>query len=414
MPPISPQSLAILGAGPVGLEAAALGLELGFDVHVFERGDVGAHLAAWGHVRMFTPWRMNIGPASARLLARHGWDALAADACPTGLELAEQVLLPLAATPELKARVHAHSQVVQVSRHGARKSDSMENAAREAHPFRLLVRDQGGRENFLHAHAVVDATGVYSTPNWAGTGGIPARGETYLAPQMSYHPDDVLGLRRERHAGKTTLVIGGGSSAITTVVALAQLAAEVPGTRVSWITRRPMPGSPNEVANDSLPARAALYAECRRLQAGGSPAVQWTGGCEVEGFEYNSATHRYRVQLATAAGARIEEADQVIVNCGYGPDPLLHRELKIHECYATLAPMKLATALLASGTDDCMRVPAQGVDALANPEPGYFILGAKSYGRGATAFLLETGYQQVATVMAALAERAGLRATQEA
>ncbi len=414
MSQISPNSLAILGAGPVGLEAAALALELGFDVHVLERGDIGAHLLAWGHVRMFTPWRMNIGPASARLLRRHGWKAPADDACPTGLELAEQVLLPLSATPELKARVHAHSQVVQASRHGARKGDLLGNAERETHPFRLFVRDQGGRENYLHAHAVVDATGVYSTPNCAGTGGLLARGESYLAPQLSYHADDVLGLRRERHAGKTTLVIGGGSSAITTVAALAQLATEVPGTRVSWVTRRATPGFANEVANDSLPARAALLADGRRLQLGGSPDVQWTGGCEVEGFEYNSATHRYRVQLVTAAGARIEEADQVIVNCGYGPDPVLHRELQIHECYATLAPMKLSAALLSSGTSDCTQVPAQGASVLANPEPGYFILGAKSYGRSASAFLLETGYQQVAEALAVLAERAGLRTPQEA
>jgi len=414
MPPIPPNSLAILGAGPVGLEAAALALELGFDVHVFERGDVGSHLLAWGHVRMFTPWRMVVGPASARLLARSGEAIPAGEACPTGLELAEQVLQPLATTPELKARVHRHSQVVQVSRHGVRKGDALDERERESHPFRLLVRDQGGRENYLHAHAVVDATGVYSTPNWAGTGGIPARGETYLAPQMSYHPDDVLGLRRERHTGKTTLVIGGGTSAITTVAALAQLASEAPGTRVSWVTRRTTPGFANEIANDSLPSRAALLAEGRRLQQGGSDAVQWTGGCEVEGFEYNSATHRYRVQLATAAGARIEEADQVIVNCGYGPDPWLHRELQIHECYESLAPMKLAAALQASGTSDCTQVPAQGASELANPEPGYFILGAKSYGRGATAFLLETGFRQVSEALAALAERAGLRTPQEA
>jgi thioredoxin reductase len=414
MPQTTQHSLAILGAGPVGLEAAALALELGFDVHVLERGDVGAHLLAWGHVRMFTPWRMNVGPASARLLARHGWSAPPADECPTGSELAERVLQPLAATPELKARVHTHSPVVQVSRHGARKSDLLPSPAREAHPFRLLVRDQGGRENYLHAHAVVDSTGVYATPNWAGTGGIPARGESYLAPQMSYHPDDVLGLRRERHAGKTTLVIGGGTSAITTVAALARLAEEVPGTRASWVTRRAAPGSAHERADDSLPARAALLAEGRRLQQGGSAAVQWTGGWEVEGFEYNSATHRYRAQLAGANGARFEEGDQVIVNCGYGPDPLLHRELKIHECFSTLAPMRLATALEESGTSDCTQVPAQAASVLANPEPGYFILGAKSYGRGATAFLLETGHRQVAEALAALAEHAGLRAPQEA
>ena len=413
MPETSRHSLAILGAGPVGLEAAALALELGFDVHVLERGEPGAHALAWGHVHMFTPWRMNVGPASARQLARHGWSAPPLVECPTGLELAERVLQPLAATPELKPRVHAHSQVLHVSRHGARKNERAGGSPRHEHPFRVLVRDPGGRENFLHAHAVIDATGTFGQPNWAGTGGIPARGETYLAPQMSYHPDDVLGLRRERHAGKTTLVIGGGASALTTVLLLAQLADEVPGTKVAWVSRRATPGFAGETADDSLPARAALYAEGRRLQGGGNDAVHWTGGGEVEQIEYNSGTHRYRAQFATPTGARMEEADQVIINCGFGPDTSLYRELRVHECFETLAPMKLAAALQGAGTTDCTQIPAFGAELLTNPEPGFFIVGAKSYGRSSN-FLLQTGYQQVADVLAPLAERAGLRTPQEA
>ena len=137
--------------------------------------------------------------------------------------------------------------------------------------------------------------------------------------------------------------------------------------------------------------------------------MRWVGGAEVEGFEYNSATHRYRVQLATANGARIEECDQVIANTGYGPDASLYRELQVHECYATLAPMKSAAARLEAG-GDCMTVPAFGVDLLANPEPNFFILGAKSHGRDSQ-FLLRTGYQQVGDVLAELARRAGLAAT---
>jgi hypothetical protein len=379
---------------------------LGFDVHVFERGEVGAHALAWGHVRMFTPWRMNVGPASARLLSRQSWSAPDPDARPSGAELAERVLAPLAAAPELKPRVHAHTQVAHVSRHGVRKTDA---AARTDHPFRLLVRDAGGRENFLHAHALIDASGVYGQPQWAGTGGIPARGETYLAPQMSYHPDDVLGLRRERYAGRTTLVLGGGASAITTVVGLEQLARETPNTRVTWVTRRTEPGFAGEVANDPLPARAALYAEGRRLQAGGSPHVKWWGGGECEGLEYNSATHRYRAQFAAQNAARMEDADQVIVNAGLGPDTSLYRELRVDESGETLAPATLSEALRASGTRDCTKVPVFDAATLATSEPGFFILGAKSYGRS-SAFLLETGYRQVAAVLAALAEAAGLRA----
>lgn len=403
MPTVARNSLAIIGAGPIGLEAAAAAVERGFDVHVFERGEVGSHAVAWGHVRMFTPWSMNTGPAGARLLARAGWTAPPAGECPTGAELAGRLLAPLAATPELASRVHAHSQVVHVGRTATLKGERIGDPSRGEKPFRLLVRDTGGRENFLHAFAVIDASGTYGSPNWAGSGGIPARGELYLAPQMSYHCDDVLDLRRARHAGKRTLVIGGGASAATTVCALAQLAAEVPGTAVTWVTRG-TGALAGEVANDPLPARAALHAAARALRSGEDPAVTWVGGADVEGIEYNSATHRYRVVLEVGGQARLEEADQVIVNAGYGPDNSLYRELQIHECWASRGPMKLSAALLASGSADCLAVPPAGADTLANPEPNFYILGAKSYGRH-NSFLLRTGFTQVEDALGALASR---------
>ena len=402
MPEVLAHSLAIIGAGPIGLEAAAAALELGFDVHVFERGEVGAHTIAWGHVRMFTPWRMNLGPASQRLLQKHGWAPPPGDDLPTGNELALRVLQPLARTPELKDRVHEHSQVVHVSRRGQLKADHIGKSERRDTPFRLLVRDAGGRENFLHAFALIDASGTYGAPNHAGSGGIPARNELYLGPQLCYHVDDVLGLRRERYAGKRTLVLGGGASAATSVHALVQLAHEVPGTSVLWVTRRAEPGLTSAVANDSLSSRAALAAGSLALQTGSDPAVTWAGGAVIDGLEYNSATHRYRVQLMIGDQARIEEVDQVLVNAGFGPDDSIYRELQVHECYGSRGPMKLSAALLGADTTDCTAVPAFGIDALKNPEPDFYIVGAKSYARY-NSFLLQTGYQQVADVLTGLA-----------
>jgi thioredoxin reductase len=401
-------SLAVIGAGPIGLEIAAAALERGFDVHVFERGDIGAHLQAWGHVRLFTPWSMNVGPASARLLARHGWTAPDPAAHPTGAEMVTALLEPLAATPELKGRLHHHAQVVHVSRRGILKGEGVgEPAKRRQHPFRLLVRDSGGRESVLHAFAVVDASGVYGTPNWAGTGGIPARGESYLAPQMSYRCDDVAGLRRARHAGRRTLVIGGGATAATTVVALAALAAEAEGTTVAWVTRDARGALAGEVENDPLAGRAELHAAAHALQHGANPAVTWTGGEEVEGFEYNSATHRYRVTFSSGETNRVEEADEVVINTGFGPDDSLYRELQVHECWASRGPMKLSAALL--GSSDCMTAPAGDPDMLVNPEPDFYVLGAKAYARYNT-FLLATGYAQVTQVVERLAADLGVEA----
>ena len=395
-------SMAVIGAGPIGLEAVSAALELGFDAHLFERGEVGAHPLAWGHVTMFTPWRMNLGPTSKRRLEAAGWTAPDPGSLPTGLELVERYLQPLASLPDLAPRVHTHAQVVHISRRGMLKGDAIGSSERREHPFRLLVRDQGGRESFLHAFSVIDASGVYGQPNWAGDGGIPGRGELYLAPQMAYHVDDVLGLRRARYAGKRTLVIGSGASAATVVSDLATLAAGAPGTTAVWVTRDAAAQLYADVADDPLPARRALYARARSCVSGEIPAVTHVGGAVVEGFEFNSATHRYRVQLVLGDQPRIEEADQVIVNTGFGPDNSIYRELQVHECYASRGPMKLSAALLGAGAADCLSVPAFGADVLANPEPDFYILGNKSYGRSPH-FLLETGYRQVTDVLEKLA-----------
>ena len=400
MPPPSPRSLAIVGAGPIGLECAFAALDAGFDVHVFERGEVGSHPLAWGHVRMFTPWRMNVGPASLQHLARGGGAPPSGNECPTGQDLVERYLQPLAVLPELGDRVHTHTQVVAVGRRDLIKGDANTGGRRRESPFRLLVRDAGGRENYLHAFAVIDASGVYGQPGWAGDGGIPARNETYLRPQMAYHVEDVLGVRRARYASKRTLVLGGGASAITVVSDLAQLAADVPGTSAVWVTRCGAGDVGRPVADDPLAGRRALLARGRELASGADPAVTHVGGAMVEAFEFNSATHRYRVTLRIGDQPRVEEVDQVIVNTGFGPDASIYRELQVHECYSTLGPMKLAAAL--DGSTDCLTAPVLGAEVLQNPEPDFYILGHKSYGRSSH-FLLETGYRQVADVIARLA-----------
>ncbi len=393
-------TLAIVGAGPVGLEAACAALDRGFDVHVFERGEPGAHVSAWGHVRMFSPWRDVVGPCSAARLTAAGWTPPPADERPTGAELVERVLDPLARLPELKERVHGSAQVVAIGRRGALRNDPDGDDARDARPFRLLVRDAGGRENFLHAAAVIDASGTYGRPRHAGDGGVPARGEPYLAPQLSWHPDDVAGLRRARHAGRRTLVLGGGASAATTVDALLGLASEVPGTSVVWATRSAEPRCAGEVDDDPLPARADLFARVRAAATAPDSPVAWIGGAMLDGLEYNSATHRYRAALRVGEAIRQEEVDAVVANVGYDADPALHRELRVRTCERTGALLALAEARR-SGAD------AAGVAALSSGEPGCFVLGAKAYGRD-RGFELKTAWRQVAAVIDGLATSRGL------
>lgn len=398
--PLPPRNtLAIVGAGPIGIEAALAAIDAGFDVHVFEQGEPGAHPIAWGHVRMFTPWRMNTGPVTARHLAATGWKAPDAGTCPSGLEFASACLQPAAALPEFENRLHTHAQVVQIGRRATLKGEHIGTGARRDQPFRLLVRDQGGRENFLHAFAVIDASGVYGQPVRAGEGGLPARQELYLAPQMDYHLADVLGERRAQFAGKRTMVIGAGASAATAVADLAKLADEAEGTGVVWATRERDVYA--EIPDDPLAGRRALYARARELAGGAHAAVTRIPGAEVEGFEYNSATHRYRVTLNVGDERRMEEVDRVLIHTGFAPDRSIHRELQVHECYATEGLMNVSAALL--GQTDCLDPGASGIDVLKSPEPDFYVLGHKSYGRSPY-FLLEHGYAQVEAVVAQLAK----------
>ena len=75
------KTVAILGAGPVGLAAAAHVLERGMEPIVLEAGpEVGHAVRQWGHVRMFSPWEYNVDKAAERLLAAAGWNTPRPDA----------------------------------------------------------------------------------------------------------------------------------------------------------------------------------------------------------------------------------------------------------------------------------------------------------------------------------------------
>lgn len=364
MPSCSPTSVAIVGAGPLGLEAALAALDHGLDPVIYEQGEVGAHPLAWGHVRLFTPWRMDVGRHAREHLEATGWTMPEAEALPTGSELVERYVEPLAALPELKDRVRTFTQVVAVGRHGLRPGEG-DPGTRRTHPFRLLLRDPGGRESLAHAAALLDLTGIYANPGWAGTGGIPARDEATLRPEFAYHLDDVLGLDRQRYAGKRTVLVGEGTFAATTLAALARLADEAPGTSVTWLTRAAADGIFPGAEHDPLPARRELRLRARALAAGAHAAVTHVGGAEVEAFDADRDARRYRVRFEVAGESRAEEADRVVVHVGFGPDDRIHR-------------------------------------ALDDGEPRFVTLGHEPHGPE-PGVLLETGYRRVDDAVARLA-----------
>lgn len=400
--------IAVIGGGPIGLEVAVAARSLDWQVTVFEKGEVAAHVRSWGHARLFSPFSMNRSEAGAALLASSGHALPSDDAYLTAEEYRSTYLLPIAQHPILRGVIHAGETVVAIARRGFIKKDV--SPARADAPFRLLVRTAQGMERVEDADVVVDASGTYGRPNALGAGGMPCPGEAAAEPRIARGLCDILGRDRKIFAGKRVLLVGGGHTAATSAIALASLAHDAPGTNVVWVTRADRSPLFPARADDPLAERRALEAEANRVAAGGAPNVAWRGGLEVVEIAPAASGSALRVRLAGAAGEAEEIADQILANVGFGPDNSIYKELQVHECYATLGPMKLSAAVLGAGSTDCLGQTTHGLDTLVNPEPGFFILGAKSYGRNPN-FLLRVGIEQVRDLFRILTGDAALDVT---
>ncbi|MGW2094292.1 FAD-dependent oxidoreductase [Promicromonospora sukumoe] len=388
----------VIGAGPVGLAAAAHLLERGLEPLVLEAGSgPGAAVASWGHVRLFSPWRYDVDAAARRLLAGTGWTEPDPDALPTGGDLVRDYLTPLAGA--LGDRVRHGARVTDVARDGADRSRSL---GRERRPY--LVRYTVGAETReVRARAVLDASGTYGTPNPLGLSGLRAVGEERAAEHLSGALPDVLGADRARFAGRTILVVGMGHSAANTLLSLVDLATDEPGTRIVWAirggsARRLYGGGPD----DELPARGLLGTRLRdAVEAGG---VELLTRVAIERLD-PAGQDGVRV-LGTARSDGVDGAldlrvDTIVNATGFRPDLDLLREVRLDLDPVVEAPRAIAP-LIDPNHHSCGTVPAHGETELAHPDDGFYLVGMKSYGRAPT-FLLATGYEQVRSVVAALA-----------
>jgi thioredoxin reductase len=389
------KTIAIIGAGPVGLAAAAHALERGLTPTVLEAGTEVAHaVRQWGHVRMFSPWQHNIDHAAERLLAAVGWNSPDPRQYPTGAELVERYLDPLATRTALADHIQTSSRVTAISRVGF---DKVKTRGREQAPFEIRYRNGAGPKT-LRADAVIDASGTWASPNGAGANGLAAIGEPEGRDHIAYGMPDVRGRDRMRYAGKAVAVLGSGHSAIGTLIELVHLKGEAPGTQVIWLLRGDKPEKAfGGGAKDKLTARGELGAAFARLVAEGR--VQIEPAFRVSHLDVQQG--RLRVRAGSACCGRHTVVDELIVATGFQPDLSFLRELRIAldpalECPPALAP------LIDPNEHSCGTVRPHGARELAQPEPGFYLAGMKAYGRAPT-FLMRTGFEQVRSIVAEIA-----------
>ncbi|WP_394552493.1 NAD(P)-binding domain-containing protein [Agromyces sp. MMS24-JH15] len=399
VPSLRPRTLdslpvAIVGAGPIGLAAAANLVERGIDFVVFEASDaVAGGIRQWGHTRLFSPWRHVVDPASRRLLEATGWVLPEPDALPTGTELVERYLEPLAALGPIASRISTGATVAAITRQGM---DRTRTDRRAATPFLLRVRTAAGVEE-ITARAVIDASGTTDHPNSLSSSGLEPLGLADVADRVSHALPDVLGRERARFAGRRTTVAGAGHSAANTLLALAELAEQEPDTRITWLIRNSSAVRVTTSDDDGLAARASIGRRVDALVRTGRIAV-------VDRFETIRLDRTEGgVRLTGLRGGELveHETDLVVNATGFRPDLDMLREIRLELDEVVEAPKRLAP-LIDPNVHTCGTVEPHGIAELAHPEPNFFLAGMKSYGRAPT-FLLATGYEQVRSITAWIA-----------
>lgn len=381
----------VLGAGPIGLAAAAELVGRGVKVVVLEAGSVAAAgVRSWGHVRLFSPWSELTSPAGVALLEPTGWQHPEPAGYPTGHDWVAGYLEPLAAA--LGDRLHLAHDVVGVAR---LDRDLVVDSGRDEQPFVVHVRTDSGLERIL-ARAVIDATGSLRRPNPLGAEGYPVDGELSHRDQILYGMPDPAS-DTDRYAGRATAVVGSGASALTSLIALTSDPLHRPGSRVVWVLRRGSVGdSYGGGEADQLPARGALGLRVREAVQDGRIEV-------ITGFRTTAVVDDPdgRVQLVAGDGRRLSGLDQVVCVTGFRPDLSFLSELRLDVDQRLQAPAKLAPEI-DPNLHSCGSVQPHGHRVLAQPETGLYLVGMKSYGR-APSFLAMTGYEQVRSIAAALA-----------
>lgn len=384
-------AVVVIGAGPQGLAAAAHLAERGIEPLVLEMGEgPAAAVAEWGHVRLFSPWSELVDSASRRLLEPTGW--VAPDVgFPTGAQWVDGYLSPLAA--QLGDRVRYGARVVGVGKKGR---DLSVDADREAQPFVVHVRYRDGREERIEAAAVIDASGTWRVPSPAGADGLPALGEQAARDAGVLGYDIPTIERAQGLAGGHVVVIGYGHSATTAIGLLARIAKREPQTRITWVLRRGTVGNTfGGGGADELTGRGALGQRAKRAVEEGLVEL-------VTGFRTESvALEGSRAIVAAEDGRQLMPADRVIVLTGFRPELSFLTEVRLDLDMRLQAPSKVAVEV-DPNLHSCGSVRATGAAELAHPEIGFYIVGAKSYGRAPT-FLALTGFEQVRSVVAAIA-----------
>ena len=343
----TPSTIAVIGGGSIGVEAALYARFLGYTVMLFDAHKVGHRQLAWGDHLMQEPWSQVTTSLGLAAIEAQGTASVypADDAVCTYREYVEKYLLPVARTDLLYDGVQINSPVVSVSRTGCSLNSPAAITRRAEQEFRLLVDSSPRGEYSQLVDIVLDCSGRAPRRGLASGSGL-AIGETANRAKMLSGKVDVLGKHRVRFAGMQTLLFGRDLSACANAIDLARLATEVEGTRLTWVVPK-LIGTKEPL--DQLPdGQGELAATAQRLIANQHPAVVSLPAWGIESLQHQTD---WTVRLQTGEEETLDIRGDNFINCHS-----LTRDWSFCDSLA------LTTAESGHGT---------------SPEPHYYLLGDK-------------------------------------
>ncbi|MEK4496612.1 NAD(P)-binding domain-containing protein [Ureibacillus sp. FSL W8-0352] len=380
--------VAIIGAGPIGLAAAAHLKSYNLPFIIFEKNEVAANVASWEHVQLFSSWKYNVDSAAKQILEKNGWKMPNKEEIPTGKALREDYLLPLSEL--FKEQLHTNEEVIAITK---LDTDKMKSSNRANKPF-LIFTKNGQATKMYKASAIIDATGTWGNPNPAASHGVMLPSEKAARHKINYQIPNVPA-NISRYANKRIAVIGGGHSAINSLLQLVELKDAHPQTEITWILRKKrVEDALGGGTADELAARGELGLKMKKILSEKVIYVETP-------FYIQSIFEKEEGLILKGTDKKIGPFDELIVNTGNRPDFSFISELRYEVDPATEAVTKLAP-LINPNLHSCGTVPPHGEKELRQPETNFYIVGSKSYGRAPT-FLMATGYEQVRSIVAHLA-----------
>jgi hypothetical protein len=416
----APAVVAILGAGPIGIEAALYARFLGYDVLLFDQGKVAGNVLKWGHVKMLTPFKDNSSSLGLRaLLAQdENFKPPAADDCLTGHQYATQYLVPLAKTDLIYDGVHVHSRVVSISRVQTQREDDVPGDERGGDEFRLLIDSKSRGLWTARADIVIDTTGNSNSPRGiAPGGGVPLASAESLADIQSGWID-VAGAKRETVLGKKVLLVGSGLSAATIAAAMESVIASDQATQLTWVTLPGEDGKPtlrpqsigkrcNEAAAFDQLAYNQLLERSKLLLSGTVDGVVPIAAWGIERLDRTAEGQTIATLLVGFEETLSRTCDVVIQATGSKPCWDFAEPLRIGRCHVSDGPIGVASALASPTGSHLGKGYACDSQSLMTTEPNYYVLGSKSFG-SISGFLIQDGLMQIRSLFALIGGRSDL------